>query len=148
MFKWFKKNANPTDEIKEAVIPCCCDGGNEQCNLILQLRNLQDLREKIKNEILTLDKDSFELLVNFTNFLYKLEEHGMSMGSFSRHMTSERNVGIIKWIIGEYSSADIFRMTEELRTYRNKEDIISEKQRYLKVVENDIQNIKSKLGIK
>lgn len=147
MFDWFKKNINPTDEIKKVVIPCYCGGGNEQCDLILQLRNLQDSREKIKNEIQTLDKDSFELLVNFTNFLYKLEEHGMTMGSYGRHMTFERNVGIVKWVIGEYSSADILRITEELRTYRNKEDIINEKRRYLTAVENDIKNIKSKLGI-
>lgn len=147
MFDWFKKNTNFTDEIKEVVIPCYCDGGNEQCDLILQLRNLQDLREKIKNEIQTLDKDSFELLTNFTNFLYELEKRGMSMGSSSRYMTSERNVGIVKWVIGEYSSADIFRITEELKTYKNKDDIICEKQRVLKAVEDDIKDIKSKLGI-
>ena len=69
------------------------------------------------------------------------------MGFPNRCMTSERSVEIVKWVIGEYSSADIFRMTEELRTYRNKEDIINEKQRYLRAIEDDIKDIKSKLGI-
>lgn len=148
MFKnLFKKKVEHITNTKEVVVPCTCEGDNEHCDLILQLRVKQELRKKIKDEIQTLDKDSFELLVNFINFLYELEKHGMSMGFSNRCMTSERDVGIVKWVIGEYSSADIFRMTEELRTYKNKEDIINEKQRYLRVVEDDIKDIKSKLGI-
>ena len=62
-------------------------------------------------------------------------------------LSPDRSESIIKRTIEDYSSDDIFRITEELRTYKNKEDIICEKRRALKTVEDDIKNIKTKLGI-
>lgn len=148
MFKrLFKKKSEPSSNIKKVTIPCPCDRDNEHCDLIIQLRKCQDLRDKIKNEIEVLDEDSFKLLVNIADFIYEFENHGLQLGSFGRCMTSERNVGIIKHTLSEYSSADIFRIIEELKTYKNTEDIICEKQRALKAVENDIKNIKTELGI-
>ena len=148
--KLFKKNTESTTNTRKVIVPCDCDNGNEHCDLILQLRNCQDLKKTISNEIEILEKDSYELLVNFTNFLYELENRGLligRVGHMERHMTSDRNIGVIKWVISECSSADIFRITEELKTYKNKDDIICEKQRALKAVEDEIKNIKTKLGI-
>ena len=90
------------------------------------------------------------MFVNFINFLYELENRGLLIGHvgyMERHMTSDRNIEVIKWVVSEYSSADIFKITEELKTYKNKDDIICEKQRVLKAVEDDIEKIKTKLGI-
>ncbi|MBO5828845.1 MAG: hypothetical protein J6R59_10410 [Paludibacteraceae bacterium] len=140
----FKKNTKSTEIIKEVAIPCSCDGNNEHCDLILQLRKCQDLRNNIQNEIETLNKNSYELISNFTNFIRRFDECGFHFG---RYTSFEESVGIIEWLIKEYSSADIFRITEELRTYKSKEDIISEKRRVLKAVEDDIEKIKAKLGI-
>lgn len=146
----FKKNKKSTEIIKEVAASCVCDGGNEHCDLILKLRECQDLKKVISREIEILEKDSHELLVNFINFLYELENRGLLIGQvgyMERHITSERNIGVVKWVISEHSSADIFRITEELKTYKNKDDIICEKRRVLKAIEDDIENIKDKLGI-
>ena len=69
------------------------------------------------------------------------------MNSMNSWITSDHNMLILGHTINEYSAADIWRITEELKTYRNKEEIICEKQRALKAVEDDIANIKFKLGI-
>lgn len=145
--KLFKKNAESnTEHIKEVTTPCACEGSSEHCDLVLQLRKKQALKKNIKDEIDVLNRNGVELINNFANFLYEFENHGLEMGHL-RILTPERYFKIIERTIQEHSSADIFRITEELRTYKNKEDIISEKQRALKAVEDDIKNIKSKLGI-
>lgn len=148
MFKWlFKKNTELTENTKEVAVQCACDGNTEHCDLILRLRKYQDLEKKIKNEIETLNKDTYQLICNFINLLKKFEDNGLYMGCFGNLLSSESNIHIIEDTIKEYSSSDIFRITEELKTYKNKDDIICEKQRALKAVEDDIKNIKTKLGI-
>lgn len=145
----FKKDAKPTQDTKEVIIPCACDGNNEHCDLILKLREKQLLRKEIKSKIDALNKDSHELIFNFIGLLKTLENKGFIMGDNTYKYTgySDRNACILERVIDEYSSADIFRITEELRTYKNKTNILCEKQRALKAVEDDINNIKSKLGI-
>lgn len=150
MFKrLFKKNTESTENTEEVIIPCACEGEREHCDLILQLRKYQDLRKDIKNEIEILEKDSWELICHFIVFLKKLEKNGLRMDKWGQWdwLSPDRSESIIKRTIEDYSSDDIFRITEELRTYKNKKDIICEKQRALKAVEDDIKNIKTKLGI-
>lgn len=142
MFKnLFKKST------KEAIVPCACDSNNEHCDLILQLRNCQDLKKNIQNEIRILNDDCHMLLGNFVKLLERLEENGLRSDSFYSYMKQQRNTRVIEYTIQDYSSADIIKITEELKTYKNKEEIICEKQRALKAVEDDIENIKTKLGI-
>lgn len=136
-------------EAKEVVVPCTCESDNEHCDLILQLRKCQDLRKGIKNEIEVLNNKNHELIFNFIGLLKTLETNGLRMDTY--HGWLNKNIidgsHIIEFTIDAYSSADIFRITEELRTYKNKANIICEKQRALKAVESDISDIKSKLGI-
>lgn len=135
-------------EVKEIAIPCTCESNNEHCDLILQLRKCQDLRKEIKNEIEVLDNNNHELISNFICFLKTLESNGLRLNPCDKWMSRDDvDTCIIEFTIDGYSSTDIFRMTEELRTYKNKADIICEKQRALKSVEDDIKKIKSKLGI-
>ena len=143
MFGKLLKNKTSTD----TTVQCVCDGGNEHCDLILQLREHQDLRNKIKNEIEMLNKSSYELLSNFTNFLKTMTEHGARIDGFHNDYFIQRNMLAIERTIYNCSSSDILIMTEELKRYKNKYDIICEKQRELKAVEDNIKEIKSKLGI-
>lgn len=146
--KLFKKE--PEKDIVKVAVPCACDGDNEHCDLISRLRKHQDLRKEIKNEIETLN-NSRGVIYGFIGFLKELERNGLYMDVYNKYITNScndsYNIRIIESVIDSYSSADIFRITEELRTYRNKMDIIREKQRALKAVEDDIKIIKSKLGI-
>ena len=148
MFKrLFKKSTESTINTKKVIIPCACDGENEHCDLISQLRKHQDLKNNIQNEIQALDNEGHGLLDNFLSLLTSFERNGLYMGKYDGWMAYDRSVEIVKNTINQHSSADIFRRAEELKTYRHKTDIINEKKRALKVVEDDIKNIKSKLGI-
>ena len=145
----FKNLFKRSIEIKEVTIPCTCESDNEHCDLILQLRKCQDLRKVIKNEIEVLNNNNHELIFNFIGLLKTLEANGLRMDRY--HEWFNHNIcdyiPLIEFTIDNYSSADIFRITEELRTYKNKADIVCEKQRALKAVEDDIKKIKTKLGI-
>lgn len=136
-------------KVKEVPVPCTCEGDNEHCDLILRLRKCQDLRKGIENEIEVLDNKNHELVFNFIGLLKTLEANGLRMDAYHGWLANDICYcnRIIEFTIDGYSSADIFRITEELRTYKNKADIICEKQRALKAVEDDINKIKSKLGI-
>lgn len=146
MFENLFKNKANTEATEYTITPCSCDNDNECCDLILQLRRYQDFEKEIKNQIDCLSSDSHKSLDYFIQFLRKLENNGFRMNG-NDIVDCCHNRCVLGHTINEYSSADIWRITEELKTYRNKEDIISEKQRALKVVENDISNIKAKLGI-
>lgn len=146
MFGSLFKNKTNVESIEHSIVPCACDGDNEHCDLIVKLRKYQDFKKEIKNQIDCLSSDSHKSLDYFVQFLRKLESNGFRMNG-SDIVDCCHNRCVLGHTINEYSSADIWRITEELKTYRNKEDIISEKQKALKVVENDILNIKAKLGI-
>ena len=148
MFKnLFKKNVESTKNTTKLASPCACNADNEHCDLILQLRKHQELRKAIQSEIDMLDKDSDKLICSFIEFFKKLEKNHFVMNPYSTSMEHTHNIRAIELTIAQCSSIDIFRMTEELRTYKNKEDIICEKKKALKAVEDDIKEIKSKLGI-
>ena len=152
MFNWFKnkQNEEPEKVVSKIVVPCVCESNSsEHCDLILKLRELQKIEKELKKEIETMDKDVYELMFNFIGFLKTLEDNGYVMND-SRGWRIPDNYfcsEIIKRTIRDYSYDDIFRITEELRVYKNKENILIEKQRVLKEIKNKIKDIKDKLGI-
>ena len=151
MFKnLFNKNTKSTEDIKEIVVPCYCDAGNDNCDLVLKLREKQALKKEIEDKINTFNKDNSEL-INFFKFLKALDNKGFAMEKglygYDVYGYSKRNMSILKYVIDECSSTDIFRITEELKTYKTNTYVIAEMKRTLKATEDDIKNIKSKLGI-
>ena len=147
MFGRLFKNKTNTEAAEFTITHCVCGGDSERCDLIIQLRKCQDLRKEIKGQIEALNKDGCELLANFMDFLKRVGVHGARIDGFHDNYFVDRNMKAIERTICDCSYGYIFRMTEELKTYRNKADIISEKQRALKAVEDDISDIKFKLGI-
>lgn len=147
MFENLFKNKTNTEATEFTITPCVYGGDSEHCDLIIQLRKCQELRKEIKSQIEELNKGSDESLSYFVEFLKRLEENKFKMNCFNDWISSSHNMLILERTINEHSSADLWRITEELKTYRNRVDIICEKQRALKAVEDDITNIKFKLGI-
>ena len=145
MFENLFKNKTNAEATEFTITPCVYGKDSEHCNLIVKLREYQSLRTEIKNQIDCLSKEGFESLNRFFSFLEKLETNGFRMNG--NCTINCHNICVLEHTINEYSSADMWRITEELKTYRNKKDIICEKQRALKAVEDDISDIKSKLGI-
>lgn len=147
MFENLFKNKVNAETTEFTITPCVYGGDSEHCDLIIQLRKCQDLRKEIKGQIEELNKGGHESLCYFMNFLCKLEDNGFKMTGFLNCCDSHYNISTLERTINECSAADLWRMTEELKTYRNKADIIYEKNRALRAVEDDITNIKLKLGI-
>lgn len=135
--KLFKKKVESSTNIKEVATPYVCNKDNE---LILQLRKCQDLKKMLNHEIENLDKDKLELFSYFADFLHELVKR---VNSYE----PEREMYIITQIIKECSFADIFKIAEDLKAYKDKDDIVCEKRRALKAVEDDIKKIKIELGI-
>ena len=131
--KLFKKKAKSSTNIT----PYVCSKDNE---LLLQLRKCQDLKKTISQEIENFSKDNHELFSYFANFFSELVTR---VNSYE----PEREMYIINRTIQERSSAEIFKIAEDLKAYKDKDDIIHEKRRALKAVEDDIERIKAELGI-
>lgn len=145
MFKLFKKE--PEKIIEKVVVPCDCNYENEHCDLISQLRKYQKTEKELEKEIEMIEKDSHKLIFNFLGLLKSLENNGLKMDDYYNYLDSYHSSYVVKDTISRYSSADIFRITEELKTYKNKDDIIIEKQNILKEIQNKIKDIKDNLGI-
>lgn len=139
--KLFKKKVESSTNIKEIATPYVCDRDSE---LILQLRKCQDLKKMLNHEIEILNKDNLETLRYFADLLHGLVRR---VDSCNPQLTSERNMRIINYTIQELSSAEIFKIAEDLTAFKEKDDIICEKEKALKAVENDIKKIKAELGI-
>ena len=139
MFKWLKKDS---EKIQEKV-PCACDANNEYCDLISRLSELQKTEKELKEEIETLSKDRDKLILNFTEFIELLDKYGYRYNFNDRLLFH-----IVKDAVDACSSADIFRIAEELKTYKDKSEIIIEKEMCLKTISNEIKDIKDNLGIK
>ena len=107
MFKWLKKDS---EKIQEKV-PCACDANNEYCDLISRLRELQKTEKELKEEIETLSKDRDKLILNFTEFIELLDKYGYRYNFNDRLLFH-----IVKDAVDACSSADIFRIAEELKT--------------------------------
>ena len=135
----FKKN--------KIAAPCACEGNNENCDLVLSLREKQKLSKQIKDEITTLDKKCCGLIRDFVNFIIALQSNGyhMDVDYVNRYVNTHEH--IIEYTINEYASADILKIAEGLLAYTNNKNLIAEKQKALKVIEDEIKDIKSKLGI-
>ena len=148
--KLFKKKSEPEKIIEETVTPLVCEfNDNDNCDLILKLREYQSIEKDVKKEIETLKKDSDELLFNFAGFLKSLENNGLVLDRQygDRSFFSLYNADIVKKTINKYSSDNIHRVAEELKTYKYKDNIIVEKEKVLKEIQSKIKDIKNKLGI-
>lgn len=136
----FKKSAKPETK----VISCAYDAGNEHCDLISQLREYQDTKRKIQNEINSLTCDDSQLLSNVAMFMQKAIENGFCP---ERHSFSDYNMYCFKNTIDHYTLDEVIVMVDSLKTYKNRAEIVDEKQTSLKVIEEKIKDVKSKLGI-
>lgn len=135
----FKKN--------KIAAPCACKGNNENCDLVLSLREKQKLSKQIKDEIEFFNKDSQSTLNVIVDFLNTLDKCGYSSYNSVYHI-KEYKMTIVERAIDQYLSFDdIDNMVKKLSTYKTSMCMIAEKQKELKVVEDEIKDIKSKLGI-
>lgn len=149
--RFFKKeqNVEPEKIKEEVIIPCACDfGNNEHCDSISKLRDLQKMERDLKKDIDMMEKDSSMLIFNFVGLLKSLESNGLIMNDeYGCSIDNGYFACIVKETISNYSYDDIFRITEELRIYKNKDNIIIEKEKILTGIQKQIKDIKDKLGI-
>lgn len=153
MFKWFKKeqSAEPEKVVAKIVVPCVCEtNSSEHCDLILKLRERQKIEKELLEEIKKLDRDNFGLIFNLMGLLKSFESNGLIMNDYYNKFScldSERAKYIVVKTIDKYSYEDIFRLAEELKTYKNKYNILVEKRKNLSEIQKQIKDIKNKLGI-
>ena len=139
----------PEEVVKEIVPPCDCESYiNEHCDLISKLRYLQKMERDLKKDIDMMEKDSHELIFNFVGLLKSLENNGLIMNDYNGcHIDNGYSGYVVKRTLNKYSYDDIFRITEELKTYKLKDNIIIEKRKILTEIQKQIKDIKDKLGI-
>lgn len=126
------------------TVPCACEGNSEHCDLIIQLREKQAVSKGIKDEIETLNKNRQKSLNDFVDFLKVID----SVCTYRECRWDDYfREDILEQVINKDSFANIIKVIDALSTYKNNMCLIAEKQKVLKAVEDDIKEIKSKLGI-
>lgn len=152
MFKLFRKK-EPEKIIEQVMVrvPCCdCNFNNKYCDLIDELHKYQEIQQELLKEIeLLRDGNNINnLLFNFIELLKSLENYGFTTDSYARkYFDNYYLLGCVQHAIRDYSYEGILKITEELRTYKNKDNIIMEKEKSLIEIKKKIQSIKNELGI-
>lgn len=141
---------------------CEFNGGNQECDLIKELRKKQDELRCVREELRKLNERDPALVSNVVNFLklcdsYRLFDY---IEQYHRHYKDEirfdntislsgiyNMIAILEDVLGGISIEDIDNMFEEFKMLKEKGAIISQKEKSKNILMKDIGEIKSKLGI-
>lgn len=140
-------------------LPVCeFNGGNQECDLIKELRKKQDELRCVREELRKLNERDPALVSHVVEFLklcdsYKLFDYIDKYHMFNRYDNAISFSGIcsiiaiLENVLDGINVEDIDNMFKEFKTLKEKGAIISQKKKSENVLIRDIREIKSKLGI-
>ena len=146
MFNWLKNLAK-----KQTT--CIYESDTNDCSLIQQLKEKQEIKKVIKNDIESYIKYDPSTVSYIRKFLLALEKQGFLMGFHygdSKIDSTFNGLNGVKKVAGaldDISIDDIDNMINELKNLKQRVVTLSEKISALKAIDDDIINIKRKLEI-
>lgn len=163
LFGLFKsKVEDKTSDEQEDSVACKLNGGNQTCDLIEQLRLKQEELHSIEERYKELKNRDPELLNSLIKILLAAEHSDfprmayLFSGDHSYRGYSEGvhrfffmydGTGVIEQILLNVSTSDIDNMCVELKTLRERGQLIQKCDNEKRAVEKEITGIKEKLGI-
>ena len=150
----FKREKNKTEETNDVAV-CNCQDSLEQCDLVKLLREKQNEKKIIDNEIEAYERSEVSIMQYVRRFLMALEDTGFMMNGDIEFMTVENQFRIngyaaahrIEKALDRFSQYEVKMLGDELYALKTKITVIKERKAALKVIEKDINEIKAKLGI-
>ena len=145
------------NELKNTVEKFICkyEGNTNECSLIKELKSKQAMKKTIEDCIKSYDNHSNTNVENIWRFLATLEKNGFRMNSDAHsYNSSDINEMFIhegtyrlEHALNYFSLTDIDNIANELKALKQNTIIVREKKAVLKALEDDIADIKNKLGI-
>lgn len=144
-----------------AMTSCQFESSNNDCSLIQQLKDKQEKKREVDGKITSFEMYEPVVLEKFMEFLFKLERDGFEMGTeFRSHHTPSAYGSKIKdtftisygvqrfqGVIDQTTEADIDAIYTELKTIKNRVNILRGLHRESSALSDEIKKIKSQLGI-
>ncbi len=156
MFKWLKKCVEESQNFDTAMSKatqntCKHESDTGDCSLIQQLKEKQAIERMIKNDIKELEKDDISTIKCTYNLLHSLYHFLFyripCRENFEMFCNNFAVVRMVESSLHDVSIKDIDNIANELKTLKQRTSILAEKRSALKVIQADINDIKSRLGI-
>lgn len=164
---WLKQTIKDAQEIDKAIKAednnleqnvCVCkyESNTSDCSLVQQLKEKQANKKAVDNDIKSYEKYDLSIVQYVRKFLTTLEEHNFCMdkhyrfsgeGAVDFMFNNFCGVGRLEEALYYISNDDIDNMAKELKSLKQRTIIINELKSVSKALENDIADIKEKLGI-
>lgn len=144
----FSKNKNIDDSEShlENVLEYQCN----DCNLVQILKDKQAVRKEIYKDIESYNnKKNIASMPNTIKLCISMEKHGFIMDKYlsPTKKNYKDNITILEEVLKLFSFDDIDNVAKELKGLKQRGIIINEKKMELDALDQDIVDIKMKLGI-
>lgn len=136
---------------------CQFESGNNDCTLVQQLKQKQSEKRELDAKIRSFEEARLENVTHFVTFLIEMERHGFEMElDYRRSYYHSTIYHFFQYRGGTAKLEDLLSGTtdnelnlifEELRNLRDKAKIISELRSKSCQLDDEISELKTKLGI-
>lgn len=139
----------PDKPIQDMMEVCKYESDNKECNLIQQLKNKQSDCKKLSIEIKTLRNIESSCTQGIYAFFQSLNQTGFGNIHFGYDVRSISNleISILANALQHMSQPMFNKLVDELKTLRDQNNILVEKQNQLSNLQKDVAQIKTQLGI-
>ena len=148
-------------EFDAAMVSCQFESSNKDCSLVQQLKDKQTQKREIDSKITSFENHEPVVFEKFMEFLLKLERNRFEMGIEYRsyHTPGAYNSRIkgtfggycgverFEAVIAQTTIADIDAIHDELRTIKNRVNVLGGLHQQSKALSDEIKSLKAQLGI-
>lgn len=136
---------------------CQFESSNNDCSLVQQLKQKQAEKREVDAKIKDFETSQPARVLRFMSFLMEMERHGFEMGCHHHHLEYGSYIyyhfqhrcgtGKLEDMLGGMSDAELNMMFEELKALKHRAKIVGELQSQAHQLDDEISELKTKLGI-
>ena len=154
--QFFGRAVQEAQEFDAVMTSCQFESSNNDCSLVQQLKQKQAEKREMDAKIKDFETSHPAMVLRFEAFLMEMERHGFEMGCHHHlefgsriyHYFQHRcGVWKLEDVLGRMSDAELNMIFEELRALKHRTKLFGELRSQANQLSNEIDELKTKLGI-
>ena len=154
--QFFGRAVQEAQEFDAVMASCQFESSNNDCSLVQQLKQKQAEKREVEAKIKDFETSHPAMVLRFEAFLMEMERHGFEMGCHHHlefgsriyHYFKHRcGVWKLEDVLGRMSDAELNMIFEELRALKHRSKFFGELRSQANQLSDEIDELKTKLGI-
>ena len=154
--QFFGRAVQEAQELDAVMASCQFESSNNDCSLVQLLKQKQAEKREMDAKIKDFETSHPAMVLRFEAFLMEMERHGFEMGCHHHlefgsriyHYFQHRcGVWKLEDVLGRMSDAELNMIFEELRALKHRTKIFGELRYQANQLRDEIDELKTKLGI-